>query len=134
MPVTQIEGRTHRHFIHISIEPIRTFLWQPKRIQQNRLGVFRKKGNEPSILAGAKQDGPALVATPIARLRLGKLLYLELPRTGPRSPNGFFNQFLIQVAASLPKRPVMIRTVSEVKRLRIYSGYMQWPFPNGHKT
>jgi hypothetical protein len=61
------------------------------------------------------------------RLRLEKLLYLELSR----SSNGFFKCFWIQVAVSEVKRP--LRNRSEVKRLQIYSGYMQRPFPNGKK-
>jgi hypothetical protein len=31
------------------------------------------------------------------------------------------------------KRPLPYETVLEVKRLKIYNGYMQRPFPNGHK-
>ena len=55
------------------------------------------------------------------------LLYLELSR----SPNRFFNHFWIQVAVSLLKPPHggsevngRYETVSEVKRLHIYNGYM----------
>jgi hypothetical protein len=52
------------------------------------------------------------------RLRLEKLLYLELP-TGwaRRSPNGFLNYFWIQVAVSEVKRPLRNRFGSETKNL-----------------
>jgi hypothetical protein len=48
------------------------------------------------------------------RLRLEKLLYLELSR----SPNGFFKVLLDPGGSS------RCETVSEVKRLKFYNGYM----------
>ena len=65
------------------------------------------------------------------RLRLEKLLYLELSR----SPNGFFIFFKVlldpgggfdsEIAARrFQKRNDRYETVSEVKQLQIYNGYM----------
>jgi hypothetical protein len=76
------------------------------------------------------------------RLRLEKLLYLELSR----SSNGFFLVLLgpggsyttpETAARRFQKQNGRYETVSEVKRLQIYNGiyngYMKQPFPNGHK-
>jgi hypothetical protein len=52
------------------------------------------------------------------RLRLEKLLYLELSR----SPNGFLNHFWIQVAVSEVQRPLRNRFRSET--VKMYNGYM----------
>jgi hypothetical protein len=55
------------------------------------------------------------------RLRLEKLLYISRVSL-LKWPHGGFR---IETAVTKP--------FSEVKRLQIYSGYMYWPFPNGHK-
>jgi hypothetical protein len=68
---------------------------------------------------------------------LKKLLHVELSR----SSNGYFKPlldpvggFIFETAARrFQKRNGRYETVSEVKRLQIYNGYMQRPFPNGHK-
>jgi hypothetical protein len=59
------------------------------------------------------------------RLRLEKLLYLELPR----SPNGFLIVLLDPGGGFTSKTAAQrfqnrYETVSEVKRLQIYNGYM----------
>jgi hypothetical protein len=72
------------------------------------------------------------------RLHLEKLLHVGLSR----SSNGHFKPLLDPgggftsetVALQFQKRNGRCVTVSEVKRLQIYSGYIvQRPFPNGHK-
>jgi hypothetical protein len=63
------------------------------------------------------------------RLRLEKILYLELSR----SPNGFFKVLLLDpgggftsktAARQFQKSHGRYETVPEVKRLQIYNGYM----------
>ena len=73
------------------------------------------------------------------RLRLEKLLYLEVPR----SPNGFFLStsgfrwrfrfWNRRMAVSEVKRPLRNRFGIETVTVQIYCGYVQRPFPNGHK-
>jgi hypothetical protein len=75
------------------------------------------------------------------RLRLEKLLCLELSRSG--SSNGFFKQILDpggrfasetthRTALSEVKRPLRNRFRIETVKNLLYNGSMQRPFPNGY--
>jgi hypothetical protein len=71
------------------------------------------------------------------RLRLEKVLYIGLPRIS----NGYFKPLLDPGGGFTSETAVRwfqkwngrYVTVSEVRRLKIYNGYMQRPFPNRHK-